>query len=1018
MLHIPRKRFSQITKHKKQFGYFGLFKRITLVLIAGALVLPYFYTQPAEAVASHKVSLSGSSYGSVTINKPAEVIEGDIIIALVSMPSSAYSTPFGWTLVNNMSNGSISSYVFYRFVKASDTSYYFNATNPPISVILSFYSNVNQENPIAAKAVTSGTAATPVSPSVTTDSNNAVILGAYSNNYGGTYTAGSGMTLRAQNTSQQAHIAIQDAVQPVAGASGTKQITLSSGNNWIAHTVALRSSADFEQSGYRWFNNQDATASNEYIKKYTQTGSTTVYPQKIIATSDGGHMVVGHRYQSLFDQVITKYSSAGVVEWAKAVGGSAFARVVEVSGGYAVVFQSYDSGGRIVVMRLTSTGSILWQKYYGGSFSGHNDTYPLSIASTTGGDLVISGYASDNFSGENNVAYVVVNSSNGNLLSSGLSPYYSQDDRGVDVTATADGGFAILSYKRSYWNHHYTIIKHNSSGAVEWAYDETSASDGYKPTSLTQASDGGYVVVGDIYSGGVFVNKHSSSGSLSWSKKITEYNSAMSVVNSSDGGYVVGGGSVSPGLGISFVAKFTSAGVLSWAKENNSVYQVVSLARASDGDIMALSHKADDAEQIARYNSDGIVHGCDPAMCYPASVTVTSSTPTVGSIAVSYPTTGAGSKNSAFSLSDIVFTQTDIANGTAVDTGSPLNGVAQNSATQAPRSSSTIFRLRLLQHVINSSAYPGVGFKLQYAVRGADAICDASFTGETYADVTASTPIAFADNTTGTDGMALLSNVNDPTHSGHNVFYQEYNEANNTQTRSTIPMGHDGLWDFALKNNGAPYSTNYCFRMTKADGSLLAGYSQIPEIYTGPEPTLSVGFVDGSDNPLTNPTFDFTSSSVSTSSYQSTTGTLGTSAKKIRVFNSLATNGWNVTLSPTDGDTALWKKSDNSAFFDFNDSGVSATDSGIDADTYGGQLSVNPTGATISSSCSTSGTSRGTTNNFLQGAASSISLMSATSSAAMDCSWDLTGVSLTQTIPKAQPQGTYTISMTVTVVQL
>ena len=48
------------------------------------------------------------------------------------------------------------------------------------------------------------------------------------------------------------------------------------------------------------------------------------------------------------------------------------------------------------------------------------------------------------------------------------------------------------------------------------------------------------------------------------------------------------------------------------------------------------------------------------------------------------------------------------------------------------------------------------------------------------------------------------------------------------QDPALIPAGQDGLWDFAL-NDLSGYGV-YCLRVVETDGSVLDGYSQIPEV--------------------------------------------------------------------------------------------------------------------------------------------------------------------------------------------
>lgn len=140
------------------------------------------------------------------------------------------------------------------------------------------------------------------------------------------------------------------------------------------------------------------------------------------------------------------------------------------------------------------------------------------------------------------------------------------------------------------------------------------------------------------------------------------------------------------------------------------------------------------------------------------------------------------------------------------------------------------FRLRQLINVSDNQLRQNeTDFKLQFAERSGT--CDPTFTGETYADVTASTVIAFNDNATPADGDNLTANANDPINGANIIVNQDYEELNNfTTSVSAIAEGQDGKWDFSLIDNGATANTSYCFRMVESDNTLLDTYSVIPEI--------------------------------------------------------------------------------------------------------------------------------------------------------------------------------------------
>lgn len=178
--------------------------------------------------------------------------------------------------------------------------------------------------------------------------------------------------------------------------------------------------------------------------------------------------------------------------------------------------------------------------------------------------------------------------------------------------------------------------------------------------------------------------------------------------------------------------------------------------------------------------------------------------------------------------------------------------------------------------------------------------------------------------------------------------------------------------------------------------------------------TLGVNIVDGSGNDVASPTVSFSSVPFSMT-FQTSSGILGSASQRIRVTNPTATPTWTVSIAATSGPAALWTGS--SRTYDFNDSSVDATD-GADADSVGGEMSIDPTIGNIAGvgSTSTTNVSFGTANSFLQGTRDSIDLMSASAGAQAPGQWDLTSVGVSQTIPAGQAAEGYSIQMTVTIV--
>ena len=218
-------------------------------------------------------------------------------------------------------------------------------------------------------------------------------------------------------------------------------------------------------------------------------------------------------------------------------------------------------------------------------------------------------------------------------------------------------------------------------------------------------------------------------------------------------------------------------------------------------------------------------------------------------------------------------------NADSTDVGTAL--AAQDTAATLG-SAGAAFRLRTLLHITGTGGLSASGqnFKLQFAQQSGT--CDTAFSGETYADVTAATVIAYNNNATPADGADLTDNANDPEHncpSCHTNVNQDYEELNNfTNSVAAIPAGQDGKWDFSLKDNGATASTAYCFRAVKSDGSQLDTYSVVPQITTAAAASLT----------FTVSTNNFPTITPNSPVFATTTLSIDSSG------------GWNITLSGDD----------------------------------------------------------------------------------------------------------------------
>lgn len=232
------------------------------------------------------------------------------------------------------------------------------------------------------------------------------------------------------------------------------------------------------------------------------------------------------------------------------------------------------------------------------------------------------------------------------------------------------------------------------------------------------------------------------------------------------------------------------------------------------------------------------------------------------------------------------------------DVGAALAAEDTAASLSAPNDS---FRLRLLLNVDDGNMYSGAGsFKLQYVDKGSGTC--ASPTGGTpasYTDVSDSTLIAFDTAAGATDKAALTGNANDPERDGVTSVDQSFNKSNTfTNNQAAVTIGRDGMWDFALKDNGATANTTFCFRaVNEVDGSVLDTYSVYPSVTTAnvvisisldTDGTVSYGYV-----PLN------TSKSTIDLSDTQTVSNDSTVAVDLNIKSSNATGGTAWTLAST-----------------------------------------------------------------------------------------------------------------------
>ena len=217
-----------------------------------------------ETITFQSVATASASSGvqSLVIAKPSGTAQDDLLIAVLSTDTGEsgenFSPPAGWTVITDRETSGVSPpaddnlqfAVWYKVATAAEPADYtftWGSDEDAVGAILR-YDGVNPSTPIDASADAVGSSAAPQAPTVTTTVSNAMVVRLFGSNdddlptpVGDVYPAGT-IGRYAQETDGgggDTTSAGADAIQAVAGATGTADFTLAASEKWVATTVAL-----------------------------------------------------------------------------------------------------------------------------------------------------------------------------------------------------------------------------------------------------------------------------------------------------------------------------------------------------------------------------------------------------------------------------------------------------------------------------------------------------------------------------------------------------------------------------------------------------------------------------------------------------------------------------------------------------------------------------------------------------------------------------------------------------------
>jgi len=298
------------------------------------------------------------------------------------------------------------------------------------------------------------------------------------------------------------------------------------------------------------------TTDQTRIKRIRLNPSTLLYLMFFLGLSRG------------FAQYQFQVTVPAVQDGLPSSGDGRYSMIQTADGGFVVcagVTGAFTAGGEdVYLVKFTSSGAIAWTKTYGGT----GNDYGRSVQQTPDGGYIITGYTTS-FGVQGADVFLLKTDALGNLT---WAKTYggNQDEAGVNVKCTADGGYIIVGYTSSttivasnnfylymgvnYYTNDTYLIKTNSTGDTLWtrAYgttNTTGAGVGMEDQGLCvkQSLDGGYVISGAYYQSGgtfgdgnVYILKTDGSGAKKWAYT---YQSSLglpgNLLQTSDKGFLI-----------------------------------------------------------------------------------------------------------------------------------------------------------------------------------------------------------------------------------------------------------------------------------------------------------------------------------------------------------------------------------------------------------------------------------------------------------------------------------------------